>query len=127
MLRTKIKTISHDKHRYDTVGDYRINGRTGYREILVSEMDNEDYEFLVAVHELIEEYLTRKRGIKEEDITKFDMYYEDARQEGDITEPGNSPLAPYFKEHQFATIIEKQIADELGVDWEEYDKVVCSL
>lgn len=125
MLNNEIKTIPHNEHRYDTVGDYY--DKDGKKLFRISDMGNEDYEFLVSIHEQIEEYLTRKRGIKCEDIDKFDMYYENARQEGDITEPGNSPLAPYFKEHQFATSIEKQIADELGVDWEEYDKVVCSL
>jgi hypothetical protein len=37
-------------------------------------------------------------------------------------EPGDSSEAPYHKEHVFATKIERMIADELGVDWDVYEK-----
>jgi hypothetical protein len=44
-----------------------------------------------------------------------------------LDEPGHDPKAPYNKEHIFAEKIERQIAEELGVDWEEYSRVVESL
>jgi hypothetical protein len=122
---TVIETISHLKHRYPTVGDYYIED--GINKIFVSDMKNEKYEFLVALHEFIEEFLTRQRGIIEADITKFDEQYEDCRPDGDHSEPGNSILAPYYKEHQFATIIEKLMALELNVNWEDYEKAIINL
>lgn len=125
MLDLTIKTIPHSSQRYETVGDYVQKDETwGFS---ISDMKNADYEFLVAVHELIEWYLTQKRGIEEEDITAFDTAYESRRPEGDTSEPGDSPDAPYRKEHQFATEIEKRLAEELGVQWEEYDKAVNAL
>ena len=106
------KTIKHDQQRYDTCGDYWIF--PGLINIRVSDMGNEDYNFLVAVHEIIEAYLTNKRGIREEDITEFDK-----RFKGD-GEPGDAENSPYRLEHQFADMIEKLIADEIGVNWNEY-------
>jgi hypothetical protein len=90
-------------------------------------MGNARYEFAVVVHELIEEMLCKLRGISEPDIKAFDEAYEAARPEGDVSEPGDSPEAPYQKEHQFATKIERLLCEEMGVDWYEYSKVVESL
>jgi hypothetical protein len=124
-----IDTVKHENQRYNTVGDWLIDENDPKKpiQIFVSEMGNEDYEFLVGVHELIEAYICKKRGIEEVDVSTYDIAFEAGRAEGNYDEPGNHPLAPYFNEHAFATKIEKQIAAELGVDWEAYDKTVCSL
>lgn len=130
-----IATIPHVVQRYPTVGDYWEEKDP--REILpptieirVSEMFNEDYNFLVALHELVEQHLVRKRGIPIEDIDAFDVQFEKSRAAGlvrDDAEPGDDPRAPYRREHQFATQIEKLMAEALGVDWKEYDAAVMSL
>jgi hypothetical protein len=124
-------TIPHSEQRYPTVGDYWETVEHGVyplrREVRVSEMGNIDYEFLVAIHEQIEQHLCKKRGISEETITAFDIAYEAARPEGDTTEPGNDTRAPYYHEHQFATSIERQLAAALGVDWNKYDQTVNEL
>jgi len=125
-MKIVIKTIPHDQHRYETVGDYYTDC-DGTKNIVVSDMGNEDYALLVALHELIEQTLTEKRGIKEEDITAFDEEYEKNRKEGDESEPGDDVNAPYKKEHFFSTNVERLMAAELGVDWKEYDKTVMSL
>ncbi len=129
MLNVEIKTIPHNQHRYPTVGDYFYNfDAEKIKTIIhVSDMKNESYEFLVSIHEQIEEFLTRLRGISEDSITAFDINFEKNRKDEDFSEPGNDPKAPYFKEHQFATIIEKFIALELGVDWNIYDETICRL
>jgi hypothetical protein len=90
-------------------------------------MKNEDFEFLVYMHELIESHLCRKRGIPEPDIMNFDLNFEENRPKGNTDEPGDSPYAPYHKEHLYATKIERTLAKELGVDWDEYEKTVNSL
>lgn len=133
MLKIKINTVSHEAQRYPTVGDWQIineadNNKEDFEaKFTISNMNNTDYEFLVGIHELIEAYLCQKREIKEEDVTDFDMVYEEGRIEGEIDEPGDDPRAPYHKEHVFATNIEKQLATELGVDWDLYDKTVKEL
>ena len=123
-----IKSIPHKKQRYDTIGDYFDD--YGNTLIFVSDMKNEDYEFLVALHEMIEHYLCRKRGIKEKDIMAFDVKFEAERKKGKHSkdaEPGDDRRAPYRHEHWAATDIEKQIAQELKVDWKKYCKVVSAL
>jgi hypothetical protein len=127
--RTSISVIPHSTQRYETVGDYwhPSEHRT---EIRVSATGNSDYDFLIAVHEFVEQYLCQRRGIQEPDIKAFDEQFEHERElgiRGLLDEPGHDPKAPYNKEHIFAEKIERQIAEELGVDWEEYSRVVESL
>jgi hypothetical protein len=122
----EIRTIPHSEHRYETVGDYWDEGDT--TQVRISQMGDTRMEFCVMIHELIEEFLCKRRGISEPNAIKpFDEAYEAKRPEGDESEPGDSPDAPYHKEHVFATIIERQVADELELDWEEYSKAVMAL
>jgi hypothetical protein len=128
MLNIQIKTIPHDQQRYDTVGDYWVDDAEGKLQIRVSDMGNWRYEALVAFHELAEYLMVTHQEIKIEEIDLFDMTYEGARGVGDTqSEPGNSPDAPYHDAHLTATDLEVVLAMRLGVDWNEYDKVVCSL
>ena len=125
MKRVLMLTVPHKCQRYDTVGDYETGH--GFTVIRVSDMGNEQYEHLVAVHELVEHILCVARGIKEADIDRFDIGYETDRDPGDENEPGWSPLAPYHKEHVFAEKIERLLGEELGIDWDIYDKTVTAL
>lgn len=114
-------SVPHNEHVYPTVGDWRTVTRLAGavpKEVLVisvSAMESADYEFLVGVHELVEAWLCRKRGITAQQVDDFDMTHLDE-------EPGDNPEAPYYKEHQFASKIERMIADELDVDWQAYEK-----
>lgn len=137
MFDINVKVIPHSEQRYETVGDWWFTGLMiagkfiahdlTSLEIRVSAMANPDYEFLVAFHEQAEAMLCLKRGIKEEDVSTFDKLYEKSRPEGDISEPGDNYLAPYRKEHFFATTVERLMAAELNIDWSEYDKAIQNL
>lgn len=124
-----IETILHSDQRYETVGDWQV--RHGFRRsaifIKVSSMVNEDYEFLVGLHEMIEAHLCFKRGITQQAVDQFDMDYERNRKEGDESEPGDQPSAPYYKEYQFALKLERLMSDELGVNWDKYEETLNSL
>lgn len=124
-MKVLIETVPHESHRYCTVGDYF--DVDGAEHVLVSDMGNKKFERLVVLHELIEKWLTEERGISEESITTFDVEYERNRPEGDVSEPGDDPSSPYFNEHQFATKIERMLAQELHVDWDEYNATVENL
>jgi hypothetical protein len=122
-----IRMIPHSQHRYSTVGDYyEVEG--GKWVIEVSELGDARYEFLVVIHELVEWFLLWRRGVKEEDVTAFDIWWEEAKK-GNVQsdEPGNDIRAPYYQEHQIATLVEKMVALQLGVDWEEYCKAMDKL
>jgi hypothetical protein len=125
-MHIELRTIPHDEQRYETVGDWE-NLPDGSLRISVSDMGIEDYAFLVAIHEAVEVWLCNKRGITDEAVSAFDIEYEKNRPDGDESEPGDHPDAPYRKEHFFATNIERMIALELGVDWAQYDQKVMSL
>jgi hypothetical protein len=125
-MKIVIEVIPHSSQRYPTVGDwYRDQEDTLH--IKVSNMNNSKYEFLVAFHELIEEALCHDREIQQDIVDEYDKKYEAARPENDISEPGDSKLAPYRKEHFFATSLERLMAAELGVDWSDYDEAVVNL
>lgn len=121
-----IAIIKHDQQRYETCGDWRWDTR-GNLLITVSDLGNWRHNILVAFHEFAEVMLCRHRNISQQDVDQFDIAYEEARQEGDTSEPGDSPLAPYNKEHKFATIVERLLAEELEVNWEEYEAKINSL
>src|SRR6266496_3210353 len=122
-LITTIVDIKHDQQRYNTIGDWIYDDK-GNLLITVSRMNNWKYEFLIAFHEQIESALCKARGISQEDVDNFDMEFESRRQDGDFSEPGDSQLAPYHKEHMIASVMERAMAIELDVEWEEYDKTV---
>ena len=113
----EVKTIPQSDHRYPTLGDYV--GHEKLRFIQVSDIGHAKYEFLIAIHELIEQALCLERGIAEEEITKFDIAFEKSGKEG---EPGDDPLAPYHREHVYATAVEISLCKELGLDPNAYDR-----
>lgn len=117
-----IQTIPHAGQRYDTCGDWRVLSEPSLGiekfRIDVSALGDWRYETLVAIHELVEAVLCHHRGISDEVVTAFDKAFDG---EG---EPGDSPDAPYRKEHFLATIIELMMASELGVDWALYEAAI---
>jgi hypothetical protein len=126
-MKINIETIPHGDQRYPTVGDYWDDGN-GVVQVRVSDMKDWRYEALVAVHELVEMFLTKARGIEEPHISDFDVKFEQSRADGLVEgEPGDHPSAPYRREHFFATNLERLFAAELGVDWFEYDRDVDAL
>lgn len=124
-----IKTIPHNDQQYETCGNWWFDG-DGNIEIRVSDTGNWKYEVLVAVHEILEVCLCKDRGIDPRAVDAFDAQYEKERLEGkhaDSDEPGDDPAAPYQKEHRFATALEMLFAQQLGVDWLEYEKTIVAL
>jgi hypothetical protein len=95
--------------------------------VKVSEMGNWRYEALVGLHEAVEALLARGEGISEADVDAFDIAYEKSRLTGDVSEPGDHPACPVYKQHQFATAIERLVAAEMRVDWQAYSKTVEAL
>lgn len=113
-----IERIHALKQRYPTLGDWRTPvGKDISRpiiEVKVSLVGNEDYEFLIAVHELVEGYLCRRAGVTDEMVTQFD------KENLDSDEPGDLHYAPYHKQHRMATLIERELAEMMGIEWSDY-------
>lgn len=128
-MEIRIKTIPIENMRYPTVGDYWYDTE-GVLEVRIAEMGNELYHKLVMIHELVEEALTKHRGLSEPDIMAFDIYYEKRRDQGLVpedSEPGFDANAPYLKEHTLATSIEMMMCALAGESWTDYDRTVMNL
>lgn len=128
-MRIVIETIDHKDQVYPTVGDYRYD-EEGTLQIKISNLGDEYLETLVAIHELIEERLLKKRGIPVSIIDEFDIEYEKERERGlhkYDEEPGFDKRSPYLDEHTFATSIEMAICSKMSYNWVEYSEKVNSL
>jgi hypothetical protein len=126
MLPINIKTIPHSEQRYPTCGDW-FYGEDKSLQIRVSQMEDDRYEFLVALHELVEVKLCEWCGVTQKMVDDFDMEYEKNRKEGDDSEPGDSPSAPYRLQHCIATGVERIAAAALRVDWASYESAINAL
>lgn len=129
-MQIKIDVIPHTDQRYDTCGDWIFN-QNGDLVICVSETGNADYNFLIGLHELVEAYLCKKRGIKEEDVSAYDKQFEAMRAAYPLVlgtqEPGDQPTAPYQAEHRTASAVEGILCREIGIDLQAYDEAVNAL
>ena len=108
--------------RYPTAGDY-LEKENEEWAVFVARTEDWRHQFLVLMHELVEMALTKHRGIRWSEIDSFDM--EGGGKDSD--DPGALATAPYHKEHMFAENVERFIADELGVDWNDYNTALDAL
>lgn len=128
-MKINIETIPHDAQRYPTCGDYWYD-EEGILQIRVSDMGDERYETMIAIHELCEERLTKWKGITEQQIMDFDLKYEKQRSdclEPHNLEPGFDNESPYRHEHTLATGIEMMLCAYAGLSWFDYEQSVNSL
>lgn len=124
-MRILIESIPHDQQRYETVGDWQFDEH-GTLHVTVSRM-TDDFDFLVGLHEMVEAWLCRARGITGDAVTAFDVAFEAQRAPNDDREPGDERTAPYHREHRFSSGIERKIAVELGIDWLAYEEQITAL
>ena len=150
-MRIIIESIDHKDQRYPTTGDWQTEEYVeGSPQVFVtvSRMGDWRYEALVGIHEAIEAALCKHAGIDGEDVDAFDKEFEAAREahepvrqhcetrelftfrgkQYDIgAEPGDDPEAPYYYQHQMATGVERILAAELGVSWNDYEAANLAL
>jgi len=131
-MRIVIRSVPHWKQRYDTAGDYYETGYWSVEggseeglDVVVSELADRREMLLVAIHELVEWALCEARGITNKQIDDFDLSFDPKNDDG--VEPGDSPRAPYYRQHQIASGIERMLAAELNVDWLTYERHIKEL
>jgi hypothetical protein len=108
-----ITVIPHKAQAYDTAGDYRQLNEN-WTEFKISQMEDDRYEFSLACHEFIEQFLTKMRSISEDEITQWDLDHIDH------PDPGSIEGCPYFREHAFSVEIEKLLMKEMSLDFDKY-------
>jgi len=121
-----LTTILHQDQRYKTCGDWRYDA-AGNLHITASFMDNPRYEMLVKIHELVEAFLCGEAGVSQAQVDAFDIEFEAKRKPGDLSEPGDSKEAPYRRQHEAATTVEKIVCAEAGIAWDDYERTVNAL
>lgn len=119
-----ITAIPHSEQIYDTCGDYEECSNLETVDIRISQLSSWQREACVALHEFVEFILVKNAGISLDKITDFDIAFEKKRKKGNTDEPGDSKNAPYFSQHQFATMMEKLLVKELGISWKDYSKEI---
>ena len=126
MITIRIDVIPHAEQRYDTVGDWRVlyEREGSIWQLDVSETGNWKYNYLIALHELIEMGLCVSAKIDDRDVDHFDIEWE---PHDNIEEPGDDPEAPYYRQHQIACAIERAVALHLDVKWPEYEAALDKL
>lgn len=120
MLDIEIKTIPQKEQRYVTVGDYFKDGEKDCFRI--SDCGNRKYEWMIAIHELIEKALCEHAGITNAEIDAFDF-----KQKGLDEELGDELDSPYRDQHCYATAAERMLCAAMGISWKEYDQFLCDL
>lgn len=120
-----IQVIPHKSQKYETAGNWEFIGSA--LKVSVSDTGDWKYNMAIAVHELVEAIACKVDGVKEEEVTNFDIQFEQNRAKGNKDEPGDEPSAPYQREHSLASGIERTLAAFLKIPWKEYEKAVNSL
>lgn len=120
-------TQPYSKMRYPTIGDYKYKLGQEWFKFFIAKTGKIDFDMAVFQHEFFEAFLCWKHGIKEEDIIKFDLMFEEEKKQGfhnEDDEPGDDPRAPYYHEHQGATAMEKMFLKLTNNKWKDYCKTL---
>lgn len=107
----KLKFEVRDIMRYNDVGDYFDNTIVAY------DFKDDVVTNAIFLHEFIEYTLIKSAGIDPALIDKFDT---------DKSSPAKFPeeFILYGKFHDLANTVERQFIENLGLNWEEHDKVI---
>ena len=116
-----IAIIPHVSQRYDTAGDYI--DFAGNWLVNISATADWRHSFLVMIHELVEMGLTKNDGVDWDEIDLFDI----SGLGKEYADPGDLESAPYHKQHVAATMIEREVAKLLNVNWDEYNEALDSM
>lgn len=92
----------------------------GDLQVRVAKLSSEKRELLLAVHETLEAILCHFDGVTHEMVDVFDSEYD--RTHASDLNAGDDPLAPYARQHSFATATERMMAAYWNENWLEYDK-----
>jgi hypothetical protein len=121
----RIERWDKAKVRNDQVGDWVLAGDS--ITVLVVDGLPPESELMVGVHELMEAFLCRRNGISDSAVNAFDALFEEERRAGKHSleaEAGDDPRAPYFKEHQMATFVERAACHALDFTWVRHEQAV---
>lgn len=109
----KLQFEVRDVMRYDDVGDYFDNTIVAY------DFKDDIITNAIFLHEFIEYMLIKSSGIEPSLIDKFDI-------DPSSAEKNPREFKLYSKFHDMANVVERQFIENLGLNWDDYDKTIYS-
>ena len=115
-MNIQMNVIPHQQQRYDTAGDWRLDVEKDTLVINISFLGDWKMEACLGIHELIEAIRCMADRVDQNLVDQWDLNF---KGKG---EPGDDPAAPYHRQHVQASIVERTLARQLGVDWQRYEQ-----
>ncbi|GDX62434.1 hypothetical protein LBMAG33_7440 [Candidatus Levyibacteriota bacterium] len=106
-----LKFEVRDVMRYDDVGDYFDN------KIIAYDFKDDIITNAIFLHEFIEYMLIKSSGIDASLIDRFDT-------DDDAPEMHPREYELYEKFHDMSNRVERQFIENLGLNWDDYDKTI---
>ena len=115
-MNVQMNVIPHQQQRYDTAGDWQLDVEKDTLVINISFLGDWKMEACLGIHELIEAIRCMADRVDQNLVDQWDLNF---KGKG---EPGDDPAAPYHRQHVQASIVERTLARQLGVDWQKYEQ-----
>ena len=115
-MNVQMNVIPHQQQRYDTAGDWQLDVEKDTLVINISFLGDWKMEACLGIHELIEAIRCMADRVDQNLVDQWDLNF---KGKG---EPGDDPAAPYHRQHVQASIVERTLARQLGVDWQRYEQ-----
>ena len=115
-MNVQMNVIPHQQQRYDTAGDWWLDVERDTLKINISFLGDWKMEACLGIHELIEAIRCMADRVDQTLVDQWDLNF---KGKG---EPGDDPNAPYHRQHVQASIVERTLARQLGVDWSKYEQ-----
>ena len=125
-MNISIQVVAESDHRPCASGGDWFFDEDGDLQVRVSKMSNWRRETILALHEVCEAVLCKHNGVLQEQVDRYDAEYM-KRSPETFMNAGDSPQAPYAREHGFASSVERLMATEMDTNWSDYEHELESI
>jgi hypothetical protein len=126
-MNINIKVIPESEQRETVNGADWFFDDQGDLQVRVSPMSDWRYEVALAFHEAFEACLCKNNGVTQKSVDDFDMAYDLAHPDQPDINAGDEPDAPYVREHNYATIVDRLFIGACGLFWKKYDDELATV
>lgn len=116
-----IKVIPESEQRKEVNGADWFWDAEGNLQVRVSPMSDWRYETALAFHEAFEACLCKNNGVTQKEVDEFDMAFDLAHPNEPDLNAGDEQTAPYRREHNYATIVDRLFIGACQLNWKDYD------
>lgn len=124
-MNINIQVIENKDHRPGISGADWYYDQKGDLQVRVSKMSDWRREMILAFHEASEAIMCRHNGVTVQAVDDYDRPFEEKKD--NVTNVGDRTDCPYRREHCFASAIERILAGELEVPWQDYDDELAKI